>query len=83
MEGYIYLLISPTRHRYVGQTMDIKDRMYRYKTLRCKNQNRLFKSIKCHGFENHNLIILERVSISDLFEVEKFWAEKLQILKKQ
>lgn len=49
----IYKITSPSGKIYIGSTWDLKDRIYRYKTNRVKDQIKIFNSIKKHGWENH------------------------------
>jgi group I intron endonuclease len=50
MKGYIYKLTSPSNKCYVGQTVNINKRFSEYKTFHhCKNQPKLFNSLKKYG----------------------------------
>lgn len=44
MTGYIYKITSPSGKKYIGQTVKLKERIYYYKTLRCKKQSKIFNS---------------------------------------
>lgn len=73
MKSGIYIITSPSNKVYIGQTIDINSRMKHYKHNDCKNQTRLFNSLKFYGFEKHNvefipaaqnqLNILEQITI--------------------
>jgi group I intron endonuclease len=76
--GVIYKLTSPTNKVYIGQTMDLAKRIRYYKTLQCKNQHTLYRSIKKYGFDSHKLEIVEEVDVEILMDRERFWIEKLQ-----
>lgn len=60
MEGYIYKIInSLTNQVYIGQAINLKKRIYRYKVLDCVNQKLIYQSLKKYGWEAHRLEILE------------------------
>jgi len=44
--GYIYKITNPSGKIYIGQTTNIHIRKSKYKNSNCKNQTRLFNSIK-------------------------------------
>lgn len=49
----IYKITSPTNKIYIGQSHNIEKRFYQYKSLRCKDQSRIYNSLKKHGVNNH------------------------------
>lgn len=51
--GYVYKITSPTNRIYIGSTNNIARRKSYYKTLKCKNQNKIYNSIKKYGWESH------------------------------
>lgn len=73
MESGIYKIISPTGKIYIGQTIDLKNRIREYKLERCFRQKKLFNSLKKHGFENHTFEVIEFCSIEKLSEREKYF----------
>ena len=71
--GIIYKITSPSRRVYIGQTIDLKTRLAKYKNLNCKNQTRLIKSLKKYGWENHKFEILEKeipLEFLDAYEIK-------------
>lgn len=42
----IYKIISPTNKIYIGQAIDIIFRINQYEKLNCKNQRKLYNSLK-------------------------------------
>jgi group I intron endonuclease len=74
-KGFIYKMVNPTGNIYIGQTKNIEDRLKRYKGLRCKSQKKLYNSLKKHGFESHEITILEEVDIGLIMEREIFWID--------
>ena len=78
MKGVIYKILSPSGKIYIGQTINLAKRTRYYKTLQCKNQHMLYRSLKKYGFDAHKLEIIEEVDVEILMEREKFWIEELQ-----
>lgn len=54
----IYLITSPTNKVYVGQSHNTLNRFNSYKNLHCKDQPRLYNSLKKHGPEAHTFEML-------------------------
>lgn len=50
----IYTIESPTGAVYVGQSHDIKKRWGQYRNLLCRDQQRIYNSLKKHGPGNHS-----------------------------
>lgn len=69
----IYLIESPNKKLYIGQSRDINKRFYGYKLLHCKGQPHLFNSLAKHGVDNHIFTIIETCSWNDLNEAERFY----------
>lgn len=55
---------------YVGQTVNVRQRLYDYNSTNCKSQERIYNSIKKHGWENHFFEVIhalpESANISEL-----------------
>lgn len=66
MTGVIYKLTNPAGQAYIGQTRNLNKRMENYRTLNCKSQRLLYKSLVTYGFNNHQLQILKRCPIKRL-----------------
>ena len=71
----IYKITSPTKKVYIGQSTDIEKRFTDYKWLQCKNQPRLYRSLKKHGVDNHKFEIICKCSIEELNEMERFYQD--------
>lgn len=54
----IYKITSPSGKIYIGQSKDIHTRWYVYKAVSCKDQPKLYASLKKHGAENHKFEII-------------------------
>jgi hypothetical protein len=73
----IYKMTSPTGKIYIGQTRDIINRKSRYKTLTCKNQSKLYRSLIKYGFEILQFLPSD-IAQSDLNNYEIFCLENFK-----
>lgn len=64
-KAFIYLITNPVGKFYIGSTVDLRDRVYRYKTLRVKAQVKIYNSIKKYGWDNHDFKVIHECDISD------------------
>lgn len=76
MQTGIYKITSPTGKIYIGQSVDISDRISAYKNLKCKNQSKIFASISKHGWDSHIFDILELCSKEELNDLERAYIAK-------
>ena len=74
-KGFIYRMISPSYRIYIGQTISLYNRRYKYKHNLCKKQPQIYNSIEKYGFENHNFEIIEECDINLLNEREIHWKQ--------
>ena len=54
----IYKLESPSGKCYVGQTVNLRKRLSRYKNASCEGQPYIYNAIKKYGFDNFKVEIL-------------------------
>ena len=73
----IYKIISPTGKIYIGQSIDIEKRWKAYKRLNCKNQIKLYNSLKKYGYDNHIFEIIERCFLEVLNVRETYWKKEV------
>ena len=73
--GFIYKITSPTGKIYIGKTIDIKTRTSKYKNTNCKNQKRLYSSLKKYGWLNHTFEIIEEAPLENLSKREIYYIE--------
>jgi len=72
---YIYKITSPTNKIYIGQTWNLKKRVYQYSKIKCKTQPKLYASLKKYGWENHILKVVSELpddidqKILDTYEI--------------
>lgn len=70
---FIYLITNPVGKFYVGSTVNLKDRVYRYKTLRVKSQVKIFNSLKKYGWDNHEFKVIHECDIADRNYYESYY----------
>lgn len=75
----IYKIVSPSGRVYVGQSIDIKQRIKKYKN-NCKTQVRLKRSFDKYGFKNHTFTIIEECDITSLNKRERYWQDFYDVL---
>ena len=77
----IYKITSPSGRVYVGSTKNLYKRISAYKTLNCKSQVKIFKSLNKYGVENHIFEVLEQdLKVDNLNERETFWGLNFKVL---
>ena len=77
----IYKITNPKGKVYIGQSVNIEQRLKKYKYLDEKNkQTKLYNSFKKYGIENHIFEIIEVCDISLLDEREIYWGEYYSVL---
>lgn len=52
------MITSPSNHIYIGQSINIISRFSKYKNLRCKDQFKLYISLKKYGSKAHVITII-------------------------
>ncbi|MGK2864895.1 MAG: GIY-YIG nuclease family protein [Chitinophagaceae bacterium] len=81
-EGYIYKIISPSGKIYIGQTINLKVRIRKYKSLHCKTQSKLYNSLKKYSFDKHKFEIIAIFSEELLNEKERYYQEFYDCIEK-
>jgi hypothetical protein len=76
----IYKITSPSGKIYIGQSINIIIRWKKYKSLDCKTQIKLYRSLKKHGVENHIFEIIEECFEDQLNEREIYWGLYFNVL---
>lgn len=69
----IYKITNPKGKVYVGQSRNLIKRKNGYKNLRCKNQTKLYNSLKKYGWENHIFEIIEECPLKLLNKKEIYY----------
>ena len=76
----IYKITNPKNAIYIGQSIDIIKRFNSYKVLDCKNQKKLYHSLKKYGFENHKFEIITECDIDQLNNLERYYQDLYNVL---
>jgi len=78
----IYKITNPKGKVYLGQSIDLENRLDRYKYLGSRaKQHKLNNSIEKYGFENHIMEIIEICSLEELDEREIFYIKQYNCVK--
>ena len=78
----IYKITNPKGKVYIGQSVNIEKRFYKYKILDCKSQIRLYRSLKKYGYNNHIFEIVEECDINLLNKRERYWQDFYDVVNK-
>ncbi len=78
--GYVYKITSPKNRIYVGSTRNVNHRWNSYKKLKCKDQPKLYNSLKKYGPENHIFEVIWEGLIEDMFKIEYEFGQNLNSL---
>ena len=71
----IYKITSPSGKIYIGQSTDIFYRFSYYKRLNCRQQKKLYASLKKYGVENHSFDVVINCDVLQLNELERYYQE--------
>lgn len=72
----IYKITSPTGRIYIGQTLNFKERSYKYSINDCKTQRKLYNSILKYGWDKHTIELIEECLPEFLNDRERYWQEE-------
>jgi len=78
----IYKITNPTGKIYIGQSVDIEKRFYRYRIL-SKNiqlQVILYRSFLKYGVDNHEFEIIEECNVDSLNEKERYYQDLYNVI---
>lgn len=75
--GYIYKITSPTGRIYIGQTVNIKNRMGVYSRCVSKSQTALRRSVDKYGWGQHTWQVIEFLTCDaeKLDKLETYWID--------
>jgi group I intron endonuclease len=71
----IYKITNPNNKVYIGKSINIPLRFRTYKYLNCKEQTKLYNSLKKYGPENHKFEIIEECLLEQLNEREIYYKQ--------
>lgn len=69
----IYKITSPSLRIYIGQSVNIENRLAIYKGMFCKKQAKLYASFLKYGFINHRFEVIEECLESELNDREEYY----------
>ena len=76
----IYKIVNPSNKVYIGKSSNIEKRFDNYRVINCKNQYKLYNSLKKYGWENHTFEIIEECEIEYLNCRERYWQDFYDVL---
>jgi group I intron endonuclease len=80
----IYKITSPNDRIYIGQTINYKNRLNKYKNLKgSKKQIRLHNSFLKYGITNHIFEFIEECTIEELNTKERYYQDLYDVLSKK
>jgi group I intron endonuclease len=77
----IYKITNPKGRVYVGQSIDIEARWKWYHAGYCKQQVKLYNSLKKYRVENHIFEIVEECLEEQLNKRERYWQDRYNVLE--
>lgn len=83
-EHWLYALLFPNEKHYVGQTIDLKARMYNHKKKASsgKYKTPVYNAIRKYGWENIKLVKLVRCKVEDVDELERLYITRFKTLER-
>jgi group I intron endonuclease len=69
----IYLITSPSNKVYIGKSVNCEKRFKQYSKLQCKDQPRLFNSLKKYGADAHKFEIIHICEEDELNDSERYF----------
>lgn len=79
----IYKITNPKGFIYIGSTINLKDRFYRYKRNLVKNQVKIYNSIKKYGWDNHVFEVIKECDEKDRYLFEYNFGMLYNVLSKE
>lgn len=78
----IYKITSPSGKIYIGQSIDIQKRFNVYYRLDCKEQVKIYRSLKKYGVGKHKFEEIECCPIEQLNKCERYWQDYYDVVGK-
>jgi group I intron endonuclease len=72
----IYKITSPSGKVYIGQSTEIDNRWKYYSKVKCKDQPKLYNSLKKYSWEKHMSEVIEECLVEQLDEKEIFYKQQ-------
>jgi group I intron endonuclease len=77
----IYKITNPNGKIYIGQSVNAENRILHYKRLNCKEQPKIYNSLKKYGVQNHTFEIIHICNIEELNNLERYYQELYNVIK--
>jgi group I intron endonuclease len=80
MIAYIYKITNPKGKIYIGSTINLKDRIYRYKSNRIKYQVKIQRSIYKYGWDAHSFEIIKECDSDKRYYYEFYYGSLYDVI---
>lgn len=77
----IYKITNPKGKVYIGQSVNPIQRLKHYKRLDCKEQPKIYNSLKKYGIESHTFEVIHFCTIQELNDFERYYQELYNVIK--
>ena len=77
----IYKITNPKGKVYIGQSVNPNQRLKHYKRLDCKEQPKIYNSLKKYGIESHTFEVIHFCTIQELNDFERYYQELYNVIK--
>ena len=78
----IYKITNPNGKIYIGQSVNALERLNHYKRLDCKEQPKIYNSLKKYGIEKHTFEVIHFCNVDELNYFERYYQELYDVIKK-
>ena len=78
----IYKITNPNGKIYIGQSVNALERLNHYKRLDCKEQPKIYNSLKKYGIEKHTFEVIDFCNVDELNYFERYYQELYDVIKK-
>ena len=77
----IYKITNPKCKVYIGQSVNPIQRLSHYKRFDCKEQPKIYNSLKKYGIESHTFEVIHFCSVQELNDFERYYQELYNVIK--
>jgi group I intron endonuclease len=77
----IYKITNPKGKVYIGQSINPILRLSHYKRFDCKEQPKIYNSLKKYGIENHTFEVIHFCNVQELNYFERYYQELYNVIK--
>jgi len=71
----IYKITNPEGLIYIGQSIDIQARKWKYMSACCKNQTKIYNSLLMYGWDAHKFEVIHECKEDELNALEAYYIE--------